>query len=151
MGVVTGLGWIAATFTIARAGIMGQNGVFNGCEHRLRIEGKIWGIFEIGVWHSCLLSVSMTSVIGPCKIGNLPLYAALSKRRQQSWIMGIVAGSAITGPSWCSQSALLYWTNATQDRRRQPHGQKHKRKELTPHGKRNNGRIRSPFARKLRD
>ena len=108
---------------------MGQNGVFNGCEHGLRVEGKIWGIFEIGMWHGTLLFYSITPVIGPCKIGILPLYAALSKRRQQSWNVSIAAGSAITGPSWCSQTASRRRTNATQDRRRQPHGQKHKCKE----------------------
>ena len=101
MGVVAGLGRIAATFAIAGGGIMGENGVSDGREHGLRVELKIWRIFEISMWHSKLLLRSITPVICPCKIGILPLYAALSKRRQQSWIISIAAGSAITGPSWC--------------------------------------------------
>ena len=38
MGVVAGLGRIAATFAIAGGGIMGENGVFDGREHGLRVE-----------------------------------------------------------------------------------------------------------------
>jgi len=38
MGVIAGLGRIAAAFAIAGTGIMGQNGLFNGREHGLRVE-----------------------------------------------------------------------------------------------------------------
>jgi hypothetical protein len=90
MGVIAVFGGVRSTFTVTCARIMGIimgiDGVFNSGKNLLRFKSQVGRVFYIRMWHLALLFCSIALEIGPCKIVNSSLYAALSKRRKQSGI-----------------------------------------------------------------
>ena len=86
MGVIAVFGGVRSTFTVTCARIMGIDGVLNSGKNLLRFKSQVGRVFYIRMWHLALLFCSIALEIGPCKIVNSSLYAALSNRRKQAGI-----------------------------------------------------------------
>jgi hypothetical protein len=86
MGVIAVFGWVRSTLAVVCARIMGIDGVLNRGKYLLPFKLQVGREFYISMWHLALLFCAMALLIGPCKIANFSLCAAVHEPWEHSWI-----------------------------------------------------------------